>query len=355
MLNQRIEQLRNQFSQYNIDALLVTEPKNIRYLSNFTGTTAVLFITKTDAFFITDFRYDQQAHQQAEGYQIIIHSHGMFRQVKDLIDKYSIKRVGFEASHLTVDVFNQLTDLFTAELMPTNQVIEQIRETKDASEIAIIQESADIMDKAYTHILDFIQIGMTELTIANELERFCKELGASSMSFDTIVASGERSAMPHGVASNKQIQKNELVTIDFGCYYNGYTADMTRTFATGQLDSQLNEIYQIVLDAQLLVNKEAKAGLTGQEIDAIARDYISDHGYGELFGHSTGHGIGLDIHENPAISKNNPNPIVAGNVITNEPGIYIEGLGGVRIEDDIAIYEDSTTILNHSPKELIIL
>ncbi len=355
MLNQRIEQVRNQFSEHNIDALLVTEPKNIRYLSNFTGTTAILFITETDAFFITDFRYDQQAHQQAKGYNIIIHSNGMFQQVKELIEKYALKRIGFEASHLTVDTFNQLTELFPGELVATQHLIEKIREIKDDSEIAIIQQSADIMDKAYTHILEFIQIGMTELAIANELERFCKDLGASSMSFDTIVASGERSAMPHGVASNKKIQKNELVTIDFGCYYNGYTADMTRTFATGSIDSQLEEIYQIVLDAQLLVNKEAKAGLTGQEIDAIARDYITDHGYGDLFGHSTGHGIGLDIHENPSISKNNPNPVVAGNVITNEPGIYIDGVGGVRIEDDIAIYENSTTILNHSPKELIIL
>lgn len=351
----RIQKLTERFESLSIDAMVVTEPKNIRYLSSFTGSTATLFITKETAYFITDFRYDQQAHEQATGYEVIIHSSTMFKAIAEIIEDDNIKHVGFEADNVTVSLFNQLDDLFEAEMVPTSAVIETLREIKDESEIAIIEESARIMDEAYAHILEFIEIGMTELEVANELERFCKEKGASSMSFDTIVASGYRSAMPHGVASEKKIEKDELVTIDFGCYYKGYTADMTRTFATGEVDGKLKEIYDIVFEAQRLVNEQAKAGMTGAEIDAIARDYITEHGYGEYFGHSTGHGIGLDIHENPRVASSGDKEIVAGNVITNEPGIYLEGLGGVRIEDDIVIYEDATKIINRSPKELIII
>lgn len=355
MQQNRIQKLRDTFQAHNIDAMLVTEPKNIRYLSSFTGTTATLFITKETAYFITDFRYDQQANEQAIGYDVIIHSTTMFQQIADIIRQDEIQTVGFEANNLTVTLYNQLIDLFDAELIATSGVIEKIREVKDAGEIETLQASADIMDRAFSHIVDYIKVGMTELEVANELERFCKELGASSMSFDTIIASGLRSAMPHGVASNKVIQENEMITIDFGCYYQGYTADMTRTIATGDVDPKLKEIYQIVYEAQKLVNDQVKAGMTGKEIDAIARDYITSKGFGEYFGHSTGHGIGLDIHEEPGVSVKNPNPIVAGNVITNEPGIYISGLGGVRIEDDIAIYDNEVKVLNNSPKELIII
>ncbi|MBG9988531.1 aminopeptidase P family protein [Aerococcaceae bacterium DSM 111176] len=351
----RIQKLTETFNTQGIDAMLITEPKNIRYLSSFTGSTATLFITSETAYFITDFRYDQQAHEQATGYEVVIHSSSMFKEIAHIIAEDNIQRVGFEADNVTVSLFNQLNDLFEAEMVPTSAVIETLREIKDGAEIKVIEESAKIMDEAYAHILEFIEIGMTELEVANELERFCKEKGASSMSFDTIVASGPRSAMPHGVASDKKIEKDEMVTIDFGCYYKGYTADMTRTFATGEVDDKLKEIYQIVFEAQRLVNEQAKAGMTGAEIDAIARDYITEHGYGEYFGHSTGHGIGLDIHENPRVASSGDKKIVAGNVITNEPGIYLEGLGGVRIEDDIVIYEGATKIINSSPKELIII
>ena len=187
------------------------------------------------------------------------------------------------------------------------------------------------------------------------LDFYMRSLGATSVSFDTIVASGIRSAMPHGVASTKVIEKGDLITLDFGCYYEGYVSDMTRTFALGDPGEKLKEIHQIVLEAQLMVNAVAKAGMSGVELDAVARDYIASHGYGEAFGHSTGHGIGLEIHEGPNVSFKSPKLFVPGNVITNEPGIYLPGIGGVRIEDDLLITTTGNRILTHSPKELIIL
>lgn len=182
-----------------------------------------------------------------------------------------------------------------------------------------------------------------------------RELGATSVSFDTIVASGYRSAMPHGVASHKLIEKGDFVTLDFGSYYEGYVSDMTRTVAVGEPDAKLKEIYAIVLEAQLRVNAQAKAGMTGVEVDNIARDYITEKGYGAYFGHSNGHGIGLEIHEGPNTSQKATKVLVPGNVITNEPGIYLDGLGGVRIEDDLIITAGGNEILTHSPKELLIL
>lgn len=196
---------------------------------------------------------------------------------------------------------------------------------------------------------------MTEIEIANQLDFYMRAQGASGISFETIVASGLRSAMPHGVASEKIIEKGDFVTLDFGCYYQGYVSDMTRTFAVGEPAPRLKEIYQIVLDAQLAVLAEAKPGLTGIQLDAVAREYIASHGYGEAFGHSTGHGIGLEIHEGPNVSFRADKQFVPGNVITDEPGIYLPGIGGVRIEDDLLITAEGNRVLTHSTKELIIL
>ncbi len=234
-------------------------------------------------------------------------------------------------------------------------MIEELREIKDEEEIAIIEKACSIADLAYDHILKMIQPGMTEIEVANQLDFYMRSLGASGVSFETIVASGLRSAMPHGVASKKIIEQGDLITIDFGCYYEGYVSDMTRTFAIGDPGEQLKEIYQIVLEAQLAVLEVAKPGVTGKQLDAVARDYITKHGYGEAFGHSTGHGIGLEIHEGPNVSVRAEKQFVPGNIITDEPGIYLPGIGGVRIEDDLLITSDGNRVLTHSPKELIIL
>lgn len=212
-----------------------------------------------------------------------------------------------------------------------------------------------IADEGFEHVLKMIRPGMTEIEVANQLDFFMRSLGATGTSFDTIVASGVRSALPHGVASEKMIEQGDLITLDFGCVYQGYVSDITRTFAIGDPGQQLKEIYQIVLEAQLKVIEVAQAGVTGAQLDGVARDFITEAGYGEAFGHSTGHGIGMEIHEGPNISRSNDKPLNVGNIITDEPGIYLAGLGGVRIEDDLVILAEGNRILTRSPKELIIL
>lgn len=351
----RVEKLRNCMKELEVDGYFVTTLQNVRYLTGFTGTTGVAFVTANEQFFITDFRYREQATEQCKNFDVIIHQAGVFQELACIIDDLGLQRIAIEADEMNVATYQQLQSILNIEIVPTSGVIEKIREVKDASEIKIIRQAIEIADQAYEHILTFIKPGITEIQVANELDFYMRSLGASGVSFDTIVASGVRSSMPHGVASQKVIESGDLITLDFGCYYEGYVSDMTRTIALGTIDPKLKEIYEIVLRANEIVNENTKAGITGKQMDALARDYITQKGYGDDFGHSTGHGIGLDIHEGPSISFRNEEPLVVNNIVTNEPGIYLAGLGGVRIEDDLLIQEGGVEILNHSPKELIIL
>ncbi|AXY25185.1 peptidase M24 family protein [Suicoccus acidiformans] len=349
----RIEAIRDYLKEEQMDAMLVTNLKNVFYLANFTGTAGLILLTQEKAFFMTDFRYRQQATEQAKGFEVIIREGTQTEALQGLIDQEGIERLMLEADDMKLSTYEDLEDALDVDFYSSRGVIEAIRAVKDPEEVERIRKACQITDEAYTHILDFIQVGMTELEVANELERFMKAKGASAMSFDTIVASGYRSAMPHGVASDKVIEAGDMVTIDFGCYYQGYSSDMTRTFAIGDVDPELEKIYAIVLEAHERVIAQAKAGMTGAEVDAIARDYISEQGYGEYFGHSTGHGLGIDVHEEPAIASRNEEPLEEYMVITDEPGIYIEGLGGVRIEDDLLVLADGVESLNTSPKHFI--
>ena len=351
----RVEKLRKKMQEENLDSFLITSPYNLRYLTNFTGTTGLAVITLEKAFFITDFRYTEQAAAQAQGFEIIKNVGPIFEEVADLVQKEGLRELGFEETTVSFLEYSVLEEIIDAQLIPISGMIEELREIKDEEEIAIIEKACSIADLAYDHILKMIQPGMTEIEVANQLDFYMRSLGASGVSFETIVASGLRSAMPHGVASKKIIEQGDLITIDFGCYYEGYCSDMTRTFAIGDPGEQLKEIYQIVLEAQLAVLEVAKPGVTGKQLDAVARDYITKHGYGEAFGHSTGHGIGLEIHEGPNVSVRAEKQFVPGNIITDEPGIYLPGIGGVRIEDDLLITSDGNRVLTHSPKELIIL
>ncbi|WP_459914118.1 M24 family metallopeptidase [Enterococcus thailandicus] len=351
----RVEKLRKKMQEENLDSFLVTSPYNLRYLTNFTGTTGLAVITLDKAFFITDFRYTEQAANQAQGFEIIKNVGPIFDEVADLVKRENLNALAFEETTVSFLEYSVLEEIINAELIPVSGMIEELREVKDEEEIAIIEKACSIADMAYDHILKMIRPGMTEIEVANQVDFYMRSLGATSVSFDTIVASGLRSAMPHGVASDKVIEQGDLITLDFGCYYQGYVSDMTRTFAIGDPGEKLKEIYQIVLDAQLAVLDAAKPGLTGIQLDAVARDYITKYGYGEAFGHSTGHGIGLEIHEGPNVSSRAEKQFVPGNVITDEPGIYLPGIGGVRIEDDLLITKEGNRVLTHSPKELIIL
>lgn len=352
---EQVKKVQHKLEKHRLDALLVTNMYNVRYLANFTGTTGLALITKEKAYFVTDFRYTEQAAEEAKGFEIVKNEGPIYEKVAEIIEKDNIKKLGFEETNVTYATYTEISELFMSELVPVTGIVEKLREVKSEAEIEIIQEAVNIAEKAYAHILTYIKAGMTELEVANELDFFMRKLGASGVSFDTIVASGVRSAMPHGVASEKVIEKGDLITIDFGCYYKGYVSDMTRTFALGDPGEKLKEIYEIVYQANKKVTETAKAGMTGAELDAVARDYISEKGYGDAFGHTTGHGIGLEVHEGPAVSFRNEEKFVENNVITNEPGIYLPGIGGVRIEDDLVIKEEGNLNLNSSAKELIIL
>lgn len=351
----RIEKLRALMTEDMIDGYLVTSPANLRYLTNFTGTAGVAFITQEQAYFITDFRYMEQANNQTQGLTILQHQGDIVGEIIRLVESQQISVFGFEDAFLTVAEYSVFEEVIDAELAPASGLIESLREQKDDAEIAIIEKACAIADEGFQHVLKMIRPGMTEIEVANQLDFFMRSLGASGTSFETIVASGARSALPHGVASEKVIEKGDMVTLDFGCVYQGYVSDITRTFAIGDPGQELKDIYQIVLGAQQKVIDAAKAGVTGAQLDAIARDFITQAGYGEAFGHSTGHGIGMEIHEGPNISRSNEAELMIGNVITDEPGIYIAGLGGVRIEDDLLILAEGNRILTQSPKELIIL
>lgn len=334
----------------------MTNPANRRYLSGFTGTAGVVLITAKEAYLVTDFRYIEQAQRQAEGYTIVRHTHDMLTKLAELITKERIHKLGFEQDHLSFGqyrLFKEALQESSCQLEPTSGLVEKLRLTKDEQEIELIKKAVQIADHTFEHILKFLKPGLTEREVANELEWTMRKLGATSSSFDIIVASGARSALPHGVASDKVIEEGDMVTLDFGAVYQGYVSDITRTVAIGEPHPKLKEIYEIVLEAQKRGVAHIKAGLSGREADAICREYIASHGYGEHFGHSTGHGIGLDVHEGPTLSTKSETILQAGMIVTVEPGIYIPGLGGVRIEDDVLITEDGNEVLTQSPKELL--
>lgn len=352
----RIEKARELFETFDIDALLVTSSSNRFYLSGFKGSSGVLLITKEDAILVTDFRYKTQAAEQAEGYRVVMHTAPIPEEIAKLSKELSIGKLGFEQDNVTYSTYrtyeNQLNTDET-KLVPVTGLIEKLRLIKDESEIKIVKDAASIADAAFSHIIEFIRPGLTEREVSNELEFFMRKNGAISSSFDIIVASGYRSALPHGVASDKIIETGELVTLDFGAYYKGYCSDITRTVAIGNVSDELKEIYQVVYDAQMLGMKGIRPGMTGKEADALTRDYIVSKGYGDYFGHSTGHGIGLDVHEGPALSMKSDTILEPGMLVTVEPGIYVSGLGGVRIEDDALITKDGNESLTSSTKSLL--
>ncbi len=352
---ERLTRLRSMLQQEGIDGLLLTNSYNRTYMTGFTGTAGGVLLSAERALFITDFRYVEQAQKQAVGYEIVQHTGPITEEVAKRAKELGITKLGFEQDTLTYSEYRMYGDKAEAELVPVSGLVEKLRLIKTDAEIKILKEAAQIADAAFTHILSFIRPGVSELAVSNELEFFMRRQGAVSSSFDIIVASGHRSALPHGVASEKLIETGEFVTLDFGAYYKGYCSDITRTIAVGEPSQDLKDIYDVVLEAQLRGLGGIRAGITGKEADALTRDYITEKGYGQYFGHSTGHGIGLEIHEGPGLSFRSDAVLEPGMAVTVEPGIYIAGLGGVRIEDDVIVTKEGNEILTHSPKELIIL
>ncbi|TVX78948.1 aminopeptidase P family protein [Peribacillus simplex] len=351
----KLMRLRASMEKVGIDGFLITSTYNRRFMTNFTGSAGVVLISQKEAKFITDFRYVEQAGKQAPDYEIVQHKGTIIEEVGKQAEAMNISKLGFEQEHLTYATYKAYEMAIDGQLLPVSGVIENLRLIKTSSEIKILKEAAAIADAAFTHILDFLRPGISELDVSNELEFFMRKQGATSSSFDIIVASGIRSALPHGVATDKIIEKGDFVTLDFGAYYNGYVSDITRTLAVGKPSEELINIYDIVLEAQLRGMAGIKPGMTGREADALTRNLIEEKGYGQYFGHSTGHGIGLEVHEGPALSLRSDIILEPGMAVTVEPGIYLPGVGGVRIEDDTIVTIEGNEALTHSTKELIIL
>ncbi|WP_088006369.1 M24 family metallopeptidase [Indiicoccus explosivorum] len=351
----KLDRLRKEFGNIGIDAMLVTSTYNVRFLTGFTGSSGAAVITADKAVFITDFRYTEQAGKQTKGYEVRQADKGLLDEIAAVAKELDIKQLGFEQDHVTFAMHGKFAGKIDSELVPVSGVIEKLRMVKTPDEIQVIRQAAKIADDAFEHIIKFIEPGKTELEVSNELEFFMRKQGATSSSFDIIVASGIRSALPHGVASGKVIEKGDFVTLDFGALYNGYVSDITRTVSVGEPSAKLKEIYEIVLEAQVAALEQIKPGMTGKEADAVSRDFIKAKGYGDAFGHSLGHGIGLEVHEGPTLSYAAETELEENMAVTVEPGIYLAGIGGVRIEDDIIITGTGNERLTHSTKELLIL
>ncbi|APH04440.1 M24 family metallopeptidase [Bacillus weihaiensis] len=352
----KLDKMRERFKELSIDGMLITSNYNRRYLTGFSGTSGVAVISEDQAVFITDFRYTEQAAKEVDGFEIVQHTGSIVDEVVKATEKMGIRKLGFEQDQITYQSYSTYNqNLGHLEFVPVSGAVEKLRLIKSSAEIKILKEATEIADAAFKHILTYIKPGIKEIDVSNELEFFMRKNGAVSSSFDIIVASGYRSALPHGVASEKEIEKGDFVTLDFGAYYKGYCSDITRTIAVGEPSDELKKIYSTVLEAQLRGMNGIKPGMTGKEADALTRDYITEQGYGEYFGHSTGHGLGMEVHEGPALSLKSDTILQPGMVVTVEPGVYVAGLGGVRIEDDTVITETGNESLSHSPKDLIIL
>lgn len=352
----QLEQLRTALRAQQSDVFIITSHQNRRYLTGFTGSAGTVVITQTKALLLVDFRYTQQATNQSKEFDVreIDRSH-LYETIQEILDTESIQTVGFEQQHVTYEAYQLMSSKLTATLKPLSHIVENLRMIKTTEEIELIKKAAWVSDEAFKYILTFIKPGVSEIDIANELEFRMRKNGATGAAFDIIIASGHRSALPHGVASDKKIEKGDMLTLDFGAYYQGYRSDMTRTIAVGEPPEKLKEVYQIVYDSLQKALSNMKAGITGKEADSYSRDFITAKGYGKNYGHGSGHGIGLDIHENIFMSTVCEDILEENMVLTVEPGIYIPKIGGVRIEDDVIVTKNGVEVITNSPKELIIL
>lgn len=349
----RLTLLSESFKRKGIDGFLVTEIHNIRYLTGFTGSSGLLLITKRENIFVTDFRYQEQAEKEIQGWDIHIARVGMIKAAKNLSRKIKIKKLGFESS-VSYEVFRKLSE--NLNLKACKGLIEKLREIKDIVEINLIKEAIRRAETAFCEVRPYIKQGMKERAIALRLEEGLKKRGCRHILFEVIVASGSNSAMPHARPTEKKLNKGDLVIIDWGGEADGYFSDMTRTLLIeGESINKKKEIYHVVLEANKKAIAHVSPGIESSKVDGFARDVIYKAGYGKFFGHGTGHGIGLQVHELPRITRNVREVIKENMVFTIEPGIYLPGIGGVRIEDMVRVKSDGSEVLTRLPKKLEII
>ncbi len=351
----RLARLRSEMADLEVDAFLVSDPLNRLYLSGFTGSSGYLLITQTDAVLATDFRYVEQAANESPSYMVHRTRSGE-PWLPEVAARLGVRTLGFEADYVSVNAHAKFTasleesdDTGDVHLEPTSGVVEVVRGVKDAEELALIKRAVNIAHSAMAAASSVLKPGITEKQIAWRIERELRRLGAEGPAFDIIVAAGPNGALPHHRADDTVVKNGDAVVIDMGALYRGYRSDMTRTFSVGEPDDKFSSIYGIVLRAQRAAIAGAKPGMTGKDIDSIARDFISEAGYGDEFGHGLGHGVGLAVHERPMIVPTSEDVIEDGMVFTVEPGIYVSGWGGVRIEDMVVMENGRARVLTGSP------
>ena len=362
MTNNRTARVREEMHRRGLDAFIISSLFNIRYLTSFTGSNAVLIITKKSATFLSDVRYKVQAKQEISSGdkrnhpRIIITRLGLYEEAskRNLLD--GAGRVGFESNQITYAQYRVLRKIFPhTSFASTSEIIEEVMLVKEDDEIEMIRRAVKISDRVFREVLKVIRPGVSELEVAAEISYLHKTFGAERDAFETIVASGERSALPHARAGERKLKAGDLLTLDFGCVVNGYNSDITRTVAVGKASPRAREMYNVVHEAQQEAIDSAKDGMWAKDLDSIARKRIDRLGYGKYFTHSLGHGLGLHIHERPKVSQLSKERLRAGSVITIEPGVYVPDYGGVRIEDDVLLTEQGCIVLNTAPKEFMVV
>jgi Xaa-Pro aminopeptidase len=356
MSKRRIALVREQMRHEGLDALIVSSLPNVRYLTGFSGTNGLCVIRKKSTFFLTDGRYVRQSKAEVRASSLVIAKNGLFEEAAQRRLFQDCHFVGFESHTLTYAQYRTLKKLVSGvSFVSTKDVVEEVALVKEKKELDHIRAAVRISDRVFSELLHVIKPGVAELDVAAEISYLHKKFGAEKDAFEPIVASGERGSIPHARASAKKIRHRELVTLDFGCTVRGYNSDITRTVAAGGASLQSRNLYDVVLDAQLEAIRAARAGLMARDLDAVARDRISARGYGRFFIHSLGHGLGLQVHERPRVSALSKERLVAGSVITIEPGVYIPRFGGVRIEDDVLLTSQGCEVLNKAPKNLLVV
>lgn len=355
MAIKRLHKLRPVIAERDLDALLISQPENYRYLSGFTGSSGWLVISHSDAVLATDSRYTEQAKQETQGFEIIKIKGGLDGWLPQLTSNLGWHKLGFEADHICYANYHKLSEIIKVrqanlELIPTSRLVEHLRSIKEPAELELIMKAVELTDAAFEHIKSVIRPGMTEREAAWEIEKFLRQNGSEGVPFEIIVASGPNSALPHAKPSERVIHSGEPVLIDMGARIGGYCSDFSRTLCPGKADKTLQEIYNTVQEAQLTAIDKIESGMTASAADKLARDVIEQAGYGDNFGHGLGHGVGIAIHEPPTLSSTSTDLLIDGMIFTIEPGIYIAEYGGVRIEDMVTLEKGRIRVLTKSYK-----
>jgi Xaa-Pro aminopeptidase len=351
----RRRRLIDRLADLEVEAVLMTRRENVRYLTGFSGSNGQLLLGPAIALFLTDSRYEEQSSHEARDLDRRVYPRSFVPAFAEACREASLRRVGFEAEGVTFGTHRRLGDESGIELVPTEGLVERFRWAKDPEEIRLLERAQEITDEAFDRVVPKLTEGITEARAAFELEVAMREAGAEAVGFDTIVAFGENAAEPHHHPTDRPLRPGDLVKMDFGCAVKGYHSDMTRTVAFGDPGAELREVYEVVRRAQEAGREAVRAGVTGSEPDRAARSVIEAAGFGDRFGHSLGHGVGLEIHEGPSLRAGSEDELPVGAVVTVEPGVYLPGRGGVRIEDMVVVTEDGSRALPRTTRELIVV